>query len=105
MLLPEVWGQWAMACLLRLFIIVSPLGWLDADEAVVGLMARHILQGERPLFFWGPSQEYLGALEAYVAAGLFAVAGSSNPALKLAPGLFSVGFVALSYLVARSYFL
>ncbi len=39
--------------LLRWAIIASPLGWIDADEAIVGLMARHIVQGERPGFYWG----------------------------------------------------
>jgi hypothetical protein len=34
----------------------------NSDEAIVGLMARHMLQGERPLFFYG--QAYLGSLDA-----------------------------------------
>lgn len=38
----------------------------NADEAVVGLMARHILQGERPIFFYG--QAYMGSLDAYLIA-------------------------------------
>src|SRR5512143_2634221 len=33
----------------------------NADEAVVALMAKHILQGERPLFFYG--QAYMGSLD------------------------------------------
>ncbi len=41
---------------LRLVVLSSPLGELDADEAVTGLMARHIaFLGERPLFYWGQS--------------------------------------------------
>jgi hypothetical protein len=63
--------------------------FLDSDEAVVGLMARHILhRGEWPVFYWG--QEYLGAVEAYLAAGLFAIFGSSVRVLKLVPVLFTV---------------
>ncbi len=42
----------------------------NADEAVVALMARHILQGERPIFFYG--QAYMGSLDAYLVAGFFA---------------------------------
>ena len=44
--------------------------FLDPDEAVVALMAKHIREGrERPVFYYG--QPYLGAMEAYlVAAGL-----------------------------------
>src|SRR2546430_759798 len=54
----------------RLAIIFSPLGELDGDEAVVGLMARHIaFLGERPVFYYG--QPYLGSLEAFSSAPLF----------------------------------
>jgi hypothetical protein len=38
----------------------------NADEAIVALMARHILQGERPIFFYG--QAYMGSLDAYLVA-------------------------------------
>ncbi len=41
----------------------------NADEAIVGLMARHILKGEWPTFFYG--QAYLGSLDAaFVAFGM-----------------------------------
>ncbi|MEW6568836.1 MAG: hypothetical protein AB1449_11860 [Chloroflexota bacterium] len=45
----------------------------NADEAVVGLMARHILAGERPTFFYG--QAYMGSLDAGLVALGFAVFG------------------------------
>src|SRR3972149_2161122 len=52
---------------------LGPLGSgsvpFNADEAVVALMARHILQGERPVFFYG--QAYMGSLDAYLVAGGF----------------------------------
>jgi hypothetical protein len=35
---------------------------LNSDEAVVGLMARHILDGKRPVFYYG--QAYMGSLDA-----------------------------------------
>jgi len=46
----------------------------NADEAVVALMAKHILQGERPLFFYG--QAYMGSLDAFLVAGGFALFGT-----------------------------
>src|SRR3972149_3952948 len=56
---------------------LGPLGSgsvpFNADEAVVALMARHILGGERPLFFYG--QAYMGSLDAYLVAGGFALFG------------------------------
>lgn len=46
----------------------------NADEAIVALMARHILlNGERPIFFYG--QAYLGSLDAFLVAGGFALFG------------------------------
>lgn len=90
------------ALALRVGVILSPLGWLESDEAVVGLMARYILDGDRPIFYWG--QNYLGALEAYSVAAAFALLGINTFVLKLVPALYSVGFVALSYLVALRLF-
>jgi Dolichyl-phosphate-mannose-protein mannosyltransferase len=88
---------------LRLAIIASPLGQIDGDEAVVGLMARHIaFLGERPVFYWG--QPYLGSLEAFSAAPLFRLFNSSTPLLKLVPTAYSLGFIGLSMLLARQMF-
>ena len=88
---------------LRLGIIFGPLGEIDGDEAVVGLMARHIaFLGERPVFYWG--QPYLGSLEAFSAAPLFRLFDSSTLLLKLVPTAYSLGFLALSAILARSLF-
>lgn len=74
---------------LRVWILASPLGTLDADEAVWGLMARHALDGELSTFYWG--QPYGGTQEVFLTAAVFAVAGSSTLALKLVPAaLFAV---------------
>jgi hypothetical protein len=67
---------------------------LDADEAIVGLMARHVLAGESfPLFYYG--QHYLGALEAWCAAAAFALLGESTVALRTVPLAFSLVAIAL----------
>jgi hypothetical protein len=88
---------------LRLAVIASPLGEIDGDEAVVGLMARHIaFTGERPVFYWG--QPYLGSLEAFSAAPLFGAFNSSTPLLKLVPTTYSLAFLVLSGLLARELF-
>jgi hypothetical protein len=65
----------------RIWVLSSPLGALDADEAIVGLMARHALDGEVSAFYWGAL--YGGTQEALVTAAVFAVAGSGVLALKL----------------------
>ncbi|HEX2923841.1 MAG TPA: glycosyltransferase family 39 protein, partial [Chloroflexota bacterium] len=83
------------AAALRLFLLAGPQTELEADEAIVGLMARHILHGERPLFYY--MQPYMGSLEAYLIAALFALFGSSTFVLKLVPMLGALLFVALLF--------
>src|SRR5438874_9583055 len=57
------------------------------DEAPVGLMALHMLQGrEFPIFYYGNS--YLATIESAVAALLFVLFGSSTGTLRLVPLLF-----------------
>jgi Dolichyl-phosphate-mannose-protein mannosyltransferase len=88
---------------LRLAILASPLGEIDGDEAVVGLMARHIaFQAEMPVFYYG--QPYLGSLEAFSAAPWFRVFDSSTLLLKLVPTVYSLGFLVLSAFLARRLF-
>jgi hypothetical protein len=64
----------------RLPFLLRADRFFDADEAVEGLMARHVLTGEHPLFLWG--QRYKGVPEIYLNAAIFRVAGSSVVALK-----------------------
>lgn len=75
---------------LRVWVLSGSLGALDGDEAVWGLMARHVLDGEIPTFFW--AQEYGGSHEVLLTSVVFAVAGSSTIAMRLVPLLlFAVG--------------
>src|SRR5579859_6114213 len=93
----------ALGLALRLAVIGSPLGEIDGDEAIVGLMARHIaFLGEFPVFYWG--QPYLGSLEAFSAAPLFRLFDSGTLLLKLVPTAYSLGFLGLSAVLARRLF-
>ena len=89
----------ALAAIYRLALLAR--GWpaLDSDEAVIGLMARHILHGERPTFFWG--QNYMGPFEAYFAAIFFALFGSSTFILGLSALALTLGFFATVYWIGR----
>jgi 4-amino-4-deoxy-L-arabinose transferase-like glycosyltransferase len=73
---------WGWIVLIALVGIIWKAIWLwagafpfNSDEAITGLMARHILQGERPIFFYG--QVYMGSLDAFLTAGLFTLLGDS----------------------------
>lgn len=86
-----------LAALVRAQFLYHPL--LDADMTVTGLMARHILEGHFPIFFYG--QPYCGSIEAFIAAPIFALLGASTVTLCLAPLVVSLVFVWLVYLVCR----
>jgi len=75
-------------------------GRLSADEAIPGLMPRHILSvRELPVFYRG--QDYFGALESYFVAALFAVLGF-HPWLVFVPALLaSVALIPLVWTVAE----
>ncbi|MBU0944953.1 MAG: glycosyltransferase family 39 protein [Proteobacteria bacterium] len=67
------------------------------DTATVGLMSVNIVQGDRPLFFYG--QPYFGALEAYLAALYIAVFGFSEFVVSLSPISFTLAWIVFSYLL------
>ncbi|GLV55621.1 hypothetical protein KDH_24650 [Dictyobacter sp. S3.2.2.5] len=90
------------ASVLRLFLAYNNWPQLNADEGVMGIMARHIQTGDLPIFFYG--QHYMGALEAYLGAGLFRYFGSSTFSLRLGLILLFAIFLACLYmLTARLY--
>lgn len=78
---------------LRLWIVASDLGPADADEAVVGLMARAALGGELRTFFWG--QEYGGSQEALALAALLAAGMPTAVAMELLPLAGAAGLAVL----------
>jgi hypothetical protein len=64
----------------RVAVLASSLGDLDSDEAIVGLMARRLLDGAFDTFYIG--QAYGGSQEAVLASAVFVVTGSSVLGLK-----------------------
>lgn len=72
----------------------------NSDEATMGLAAIHIQHGEFPIFFYG--QNYMGVLEAYLAAPLFSLFGASIFLLRLALLLLFTLFLVTMYLLART---
>ncbi len=89
----------ALALAYRLILLRTTMATVDSDQAVAGIMARHVLWGDRPIFFYG--QSYNGALEAYLTAAVFRLLGQSDLTLRLAHTLFSAVLVAQLYVLAR----
>jgi len=71
----------------------------NGDEAIVALMARHILRGERPTFFYG--QAYLGATDAWLVAFSFSIFGENVLAIRIVQTALFAVFLLTSYLVAK----
>ena len=92
---------WTAIALLACAVVVRafPFVWwtsahFDSDQGVVGLMAKHISEGRAwPLYFYG--QNYMLAVEAYLAAPLMWVFGVTVLAVKLPLVLINVAIVAM----------
>jgi 4-amino-4-deoxy-L-arabinose transferase-like glycosyltransferase len=79
----------------RALLLASGSVSFHSDEAVVALMARHILQGERPVFFYG--QAYMGSLDAWLVAVGFRLFGESVLSIRLVQAVLYLGIVATGY--------
>lgn len=74
---------------------------IDGDEAIVGLMGKHILEGRGiPTFYYG--QHYMGSLEAIMASLSFWLFGISPFTLQLVPLVWSLALIPVMYLLGRS---
>ncbi len=80
----------------------SRIPW-SSDQAVVGLMARHILEGRgHPVFYYGAT--YAGSLEAHGVAAVFALLGATRAAYSVAMVLLALAIVAgASHVALRAF--
>jgi hypothetical protein len=85
-----------VAALLRLVLLRDPRLWYD--EATTGLLGLAVLRGGLPVYFFG--QPFMGALDGYLAAPLYAALGVSARTLELVPVLLSVAGLALTVRLA-----
>ena len=89
----------AAGVVLRVWIYRSTMGLPDSDEAIVGLMTRHIIHGQITTFYWG--QAYGGPQEALLAVPGFVLFGSSWLALRIVPIVLSGVGALLVWRVGR----
>jgi hypothetical protein len=95
--------RWTAAAIVLLVVLLRSLvfvfweqSYYDSDQAIVGLMAKHLIEGRAfPVFFYG--QSYMLGVEAYLAAPVFLIAGISVATLKFPLLLINLG-VALMLL-------
>jgi len=74
----------------------------DSDQAIVGLMGKHILDGALPWLYYGDS--YGGILEPLLASWSFLFFGTSRWSLHLIPLIFSIFFIVSIYQLGRELF-
>lgn len=88
----------ALTLLVRVALVIRTHAMIDGDEALLGIQAERIHQGQYPTYFY--LQPYMGSLEAYLVAALFAVVGPSSWALRAVPILLSLLLVYLTWSLA-----
>jgi len=99
---PWIWlaGIICLTLIWRVVFLIWVQFDLDADEAVVGLMAKHISEGRVfPIWFYG--QPYMGAVEAYLTAPLMWLFGPNGLAVKISAMLFALAYVFSGWILAR----
>lgn len=99
--------------ILLLAILAAGAGWkalllvwdvfpFNSDEAIVALMARHILQGARPVFFYG--QAYMGSLNAFLVSFGFLLFGEQVWVIRLVQTLLYLATIITTVMIARALF-
>jgi len=74
----------------------------NSDEAVVALMARHILRGARPVFYYG--QAYMGSLDAWLVAGGYRLLGEGILAVRAVQTILYLAYIFSIWMLARLLF-
>lgn len=74
----------------------------NSDEAIVGLMAKHILDGENFIYFYG--QSYMGSLDAYLVALGFLLFGEKIWVIRLSQVVLYGLVIIFSYLFVDTSF-
>jgi hypothetical protein len=95
-----LWICLIVGLLVRLYLVVHTQGVIAGDEAVTGIQAEHILHGEWPVYYYG--QPYMGSLEAYLLALVFAIVGPSVLALRITMSCISLTLVVLTWRFATA---
>ena len=92
-------GVILLALAFKLGLLALDVFPFNADEAVVGLMADHILEGRWPVFFYG--QAYMGSLDASLVAIGFALFGQRVIVIRVVQVLLYLGTVFTTMQLGR----
>jgi 4-amino-4-deoxy-L-arabinose transferase-like glycosyltransferase len=90
------------ALVVKVVVIFSNALPFNSDEAIVALMAKHIIQGQVPNFFYG--QSYMGSLDAMLISIAFRIFGEQIWPIRMIQSLLFLGTVLTTMLIARKLF-
>ncbi len=92
---PGLWLALGIGLALKIILLATDSVSFHSDEAVLGLMARHILQGDRPIFFYG--QLYMGSFDAYLIALSFVFFGQAVLAIRVVQVVLYLATLGTTY--------
>src|SRR5215831_9027304 len=89
--------------LFRTILVVFHFPEVNSDEGKMGIAGMHIaFQGQHPIYHYG--QNYLGVLEAYIAAPIFRLFGVSDITLRIGMlMLFALFMITMYWLTSLLY--
>ncbi|MFC2156896.1 ArnT family glycosyltransferase [Acidobacteriota bacterium] len=91
------------ALALRLPVLIHSSGLYTSDAAVIGLMGKHISEGNQPpIFYYG--QLYLGSTACFINALFFFLFQYSAFLFKLIDVFIFLGFIVVQFLLMRDIF-
>ena len=87
----------------QIWVVTTKRIPLSSDQAIVCLMAKHILErGEHPVFYYGSA--YAGSLEPHYVAGVFLLLGETPTSYRIAMGGLVLLIMTGVYILTREAF-
>lgn len=88
-----------LSVLFRTILVVFHFPEVNSDEGRMGIAGIHIaIQGQHPIYIYG--QDYMGVLEAYIAAPFFRLFGISDITLRIGMLIMFMLFMIVMYWLA-----
>jgi predicted membrane-bound mannosyltransferase len=88
-----------LSVLFRTILVVFHFPEVNSDEGKMGIAGMHIaFQGQHPIYHYG--QDYLGIIEAYIAAPFFRLFGISDITLRIGMLIMFALFMIVMYWLA-----
>jgi len=85
-----------------LYLSFRSFAIFNADQAVLGLMGKHILQGKAMVYAYG--QSYMGSLESFTAAFIYLFRGMNILSMELVPLFYFFLFLIVNFYLVKEIF-